>query len=174
VTLTRDPLSESFDEGARRLLDRAYARPGEWQHTRLVDPTPAELIRWRGHDPLGPDPVTGARYRTRWGRAFARALYYQHRWWSPHSQTGPWRTTKRPTVRKSGALLVEAGRYKPALGILPRGLSFRVMLLPAGAAMRDAVAGLPASQRWAGPAGHGPASSTLDDRDWGEDSPGHG
>lgn len=178
MTLTRDPLSEWFDEGARRLLERAYAQPQEWHYTRLVDPTPAELIRWRGHDPLGPDPVPGERYVTRWGRAFARAIYHQHRWWSVGTQTGGWRTTKRPAVRKSGALLVEAGRYKPAAGIgrftLARGLAFRVMLAPAGAEMRAAVAALPASQRWAGPAGHGPATAQLDDRDWGDDTPGHG
>jgi hypothetical protein len=172
--LTRDPLSELFDDGARRLLDRAYARPGEWQYTRLVDPTPGELIRWHGFAPLGPDPVDGQRYHTRWGRAFARSIYHQHRWWSVGTQTGGWRTTRRPTVRKSGALLVEAGRYKPALGVIPRGLSFRVMLAHAGAEMRAAVAQLPASQRWAGPEGHGPSTSALTDRDWGEDSPGHG
>jgi len=170
-------MSELFDAGARAILDRAYAQPREWHYTRLVDPSPAELIRWRGHDPLGPDPVPGERYVTRWGRAFSRAIYYQHRWWSASAQGGPWRATRRPVVRKSGALLVEAGRYKPAgLGsvALRRGLAFRVQLAPAGAEMRAAVAALPASQRWAGPQGHGPATSQLDDRDWGEDSPGHG
>lgn len=173
VTLTPDPLRDQFIPGARRLLDRAYASPEEWVHTRLVDPDVAELIRWRAYDPLGPDPVPGRRYRTRWGRAFARCLYDQHRWYSPYSQGGAWRAQRRPVVRKAGALLVEAGAYKPALGIIPRGLAFRVMLAQSGAAMRDAVAALPASQRWAGPEGHGPASSQLDDRDWGKDSPGH-
>lgn len=178
MTLTRDPLSELFDAGARRLLDRAYRDPLEWQYTRLVDPTPAELLTWGGYDPLGPDPVPGQRYVTRWGRAFARAVYYQHRWHSASSQGGPWRTERRATVRKSGALLVEAGRYKPTsiTGrlVLQRGLAFRVQLAHSGADMRAAVASLPASQRWAGPEGHGPATSQLGDRDWGEDSPGHG
>jgi hypothetical protein len=174
VTLTPDPLRDLFIPGARALLSRAYAHPEEWHLTRLVDPTPAELARYGQYHPLGPDPVDGRRYRTRWGRAFARCLYDQHRWWSPHTQAGAWRTSKRPAVRKSGALLVEAGKYKPAIGVIPRGLSFRVMLDHSGAAMRAAVAELPASQRWAGPAGHGAASSRLDDRDWGEESPGHG
>lgn len=168
-------MSVAFDEGAKNLLDRAYAHPREWQHTRLADPGPGDLIRWRGLDnPLGPDPVPGRRFRTRWGRAFARALYYQHRNYSPHSQTGPWRKTKRSVPRKSGALLVEAGAYKPALGVIPRGMAFRVMLTDGGQAKAAAVAELPASQRWGGPDGHGPAASDLADRDWGKDSPGHG
>jgi hypothetical protein len=173
VTLTRDPLSEAFDDGARRLLDRAYARPREWHTTRLTDPSPADLIKYRAFDPSGPDPVAGGRYRSRWGRAFARAIYYQHRNYSPHRQAGPWRKTRRTTVRRAGSLLVEAGKYKPAVGVIPRGLSFRVMLTDGGHAKAEAVDKLPASQRWAGPAGHGPAAAQLGDRDWGE-SAGHG
>jgi hypothetical protein len=172
VTLTRDPLSKLFDAGARRLLDRAYARPGEWASTRLVDPGPGELAQWGHLDPLGPDPVAGRRYRTRWGRAFARAIYHQHRWYSPHSQAGPWRAKKRTTSRRSGALLVEAGVYKPAVGVIPRGLAFRVMLAHGGRAKADAVANLPLWQRWSAGDGPGPASAQIGARDWGN-SPGH-
>ena len=179
MTLTRDPLSELFDPGARRLLDRAYAQPLEWHYTRLADPTPAELLRWGAYDPLGPDPVPGERYVTRWGRAFARAIYHQHRWHSASSQGGPWRRERRATIRKSGALLVEAGHYKPrgqfGAITLSRGLAFRIQLARSGAEMAAAVAALPASQRWAtGGQGHGAATSQLEDRDWGDDSPGHG
>src|SRR5215475_7592528 len=40
VTFNRDPVSELFDTGARRLLARAYDAPrGQWVGTVVADPT---------------------------------------------------------------------------------------------------------------------------------------
>lgn len=169
MTLTRDPVSEWFDAGARALLDRAYATPGQWVTTRLKDPGPghyrAAAAMLPPVDLGGPDPVPGRKAKTRWGRAFLRALYYQHRWWSAGG-TGRWRTTKRTTLRKSGALLVEFGQHRPALGLIPGGLVVSVQLAPGGRAKAEAVAALPRSERWNIASHPGPATSELDDRDW--------
>lgn len=166
--MTRDPLSEWFDAGARQLLSRAYAHPGEWVTTRLAGPTAEHRSRARAMLPPidldEPDPVPGAKAKTRWGRAFLRALYYQHRWWS--APGGGWRTTKRTTLRKSGALLVEFGPRQRALGVIPAGMRVAVQLAPGGAEKARAVAALPHSQRWNVASHPGPASSDLEDREW--------
>jgi hypothetical protein len=169
----RDPLSELFDAGARRLLDRAYAAPGRWVSTRIADPGPAALARAAaaGIDPLERDdpPVAGGRgidARTRWCRAFVRALYYQHRWYSGGAGRG-WRARPRTVPRHAGALRVEVGRAVPALGAIPRGRAVRVRLDAGGQAAEDAVAALPASRRRVTPDGRpGPRWSDPGLRDW--------
>src|SRR5712691_4902670 len=87
---SRDPVSELLDRGARALLARAYSvRAGTWVMTRLADPS-REHLDWAqdmGLDSLmGPDKPTTAsgahvQAHTRWGRAFMRALWYQHKWY---------------------------------------------------------------------------------------------
>jgi hypothetical protein len=159
----RDPLSVLFDGPARRLLDRAYARPGRWVMTRLADPGPRHraYAAERGIDPLGPDRPSvpggkGLNARTRWARAFVRALYYQHRWYSAGRGPG-FRVQRRTVVRAAGALQVEVGRHVPASpqfdpehperGGFPPGRAVRVRLVAGGRAKERAVARLPDSAR---------------------------
>src|SRR5262252_6339767 len=113
----RDPVSELFDAGARRLLARAYARPGQWAGTRLANPSPQHLayLSSLGINPLSRDDKSGAgklNARTRWGRGFVRALYYQHRNYSD-APGGGWRDAKRTTPRSDLSLVVEVGRALP-------------------------------------------------------------
>lgn len=160
----RDPASELFDAGARRLLSRAYANPGHWAGTRLADPGPRQesYLRAEGIDWRARDDVPGGRARTRWGRAFTRALYYQHKWWSGSGGRG-WRTQKRTVARASGGLVVEVGAVKPAVGVIPRGRAVRVKLMPGGASKERAVSKMDETRRWAD---HGPAWADPARRDW--------
>lgn len=161
---TRDPLSERFDDAARHLLDRAYSAPGQWAGTRLADPSMAH-IRYAnslGIYPLARDDVPGGLARTRWARAFVRALYYQHKWWSAGGGPG-WRASKRTTFRNAGALVVEVGRAVPARGVIPAGRAVRVKLMAGGNAKARAVAKTPASRIWAD---QGPAWADPGRRDW--------
>lgn len=150
----RDPVSERFTEGARILLERAYRNPGQWQSTRLIDPEPGIVAEFaaEGIDVLEPDPVRGQAAKTRWARGFVRALWYQHRWYSPRQTGRRWR--RRTTERTSGALLTEVGRRLPARGIFPAGRSVRVCYLRRGGQVKArAVARKPAAARWAPPQG---------------------
>ena len=162
VAYSRDPVSVLFDAGARRLLERAYARPGHWAGTVLADPGPRHRS-WaanRGIDLMAADRIGDGRARTRWARGFTRALYYQHKWYSGREG---FRGQRRRTYRTSGGLVVEVGRVKPAVGVIPRGRAVRVMLVVGGKAKKAAVAELPPAQQWAeqGPAWADPAA-----RDW--------
>lgn len=144
----RDPVSILLDGAARRLLDRAYARPGAWQPTRLADPGPrtrlilaALGVNWRG-----PDDSTaiggvsgGLDARDRWGRALVRALYYQHTWFSPSPGHTGWRDQPRTEPRHSGALRVDVGRRLPAAGVIPAGRQVRVRLDKGGELAHRAV-----------------------------------
>ena len=150
---TRDPVSELFDAGARRLLERAYARPGFWAETRLVPPT-ARQVRWAaglGIDVNGPDDVSarggrGINAHSRWARGFVRALYYQHRWYSGGGAS--WRADRRTAPRRSGALRVDVGRQAAALGVIPAGRLIRVQLDTGGMSKQRAVAQLPESEQY--------------------------
>ncbi len=94
MAYARDPVSVLFDPGARALLARAYARPGQWAGTRLSNPSAAHLAYLAG---LG---------------IFVRALNYQHKWWSD-APGGGWRSSKRTVPRGDVGLIVEVGRAMP-------------------------------------------------------------
>jgi hypothetical protein len=142
----RDPVSELLDRGARRLLERAYQAPsGTWVSTRLADPSP-EHEQWAagiGIDRLmGPDrPTTDSGKNTtaytRWGRAFVRALYYQHKHYGDRSGL---RSEKR-MVAYGAPLQVEWGRRMPALGVIPAGRAVRVRIAYGGATSLRVVKG---------------------------------
>jgi hypothetical protein len=168
-TFTRDPVSELLDGGARQLLERAYASPGKWVSTRLADPSPAHVAYFaaRGIDVLAAD-TAGRKLdaRTRWARAYVRALYYQHQW---HSELGTrgWRGQRRLTARTSGALKIDVGRHVPETGVIPAGRIVSVVLFPGGAAAVRAVEKLPDDSRIFTRAGDiGGAGTTPAARDW--------
>lgn len=152
---TRDPVSVRFDGPARRLLARAYAHPGAWQQVWLPDPD-IRARTWATAlglpDLTGPDPLPkggGLDARTRWGRGFARSLYFQHKWYSPGAKGGGWRSDRRASPRNTGGLRVEIGRHVPAspgfdparplAGGLPPRRRVRVQLAAGGKAKDAAV-----------------------------------
>lgn len=170
MTFVRDPMSVLLDSGARRLLARAYAHPGEWVGTKLADPSPrtrayaaARGINLDAADdpstPGGTSRRTDA--KTRWCRAFVRAIYYQHKWYSGGGTQG-WRGQRRTTARDSGALRFEVGRRRPG------GRAVRIKLDRGGARKLEAVQRLPDSQRIYDDTGE-PAGRHSDPRlrDWG-------
>lgn len=138
----RDPVSMLFDAPARRLLERAYRQPNTWVGTRLADPgiRARTYAVARGIDVDAPDrggTATGGRSgglnaRTRWARAFVRAVYYQHK------QSGHTRPIR-----------VEVGRHIPAspqfdprdpgAGGFPAGRAVRVWYGAGGKARERAV-----------------------------------
>ena len=167
----RDPVSELLDRGARQLLVRAYSvRAGTWVNTRLADPSP-EHVAWarrKGLDDLmGPDrPSTASgmhvQAHTRWGRAFMRALWYQHKWYGDKQLKG-FRPERR-MVPYSLPLQVEWGRRMPAVGVIPAGRAVRIRIATGGQAKQRVVRAKPDSARifaddgrpagrWADPAG---------------------
>ena len=151
---TRDPASELLDNGARQLLVRAYSvRAGVWVMTRLADPSPRH-VAWglaRGLDPLmGPDRAVTASGQqldahTRWGRAFMRALWFQHRWYGDKPRKG-FRPERR-MVPYSLPLQVEWGRRMPALGAIPAGRAVRIRIATGGATKLRVVRSKPDSAR---------------------------
>lgn len=169
----RDPFSELLDTGARRLLERAYASPGAWVSTRLGDPglRVRTLAMQMGVDLDGPDnPSTrrrsgGTNARSRWGRAFVRSLYYQHKWYSRPGPQQSW--IRRPSHRETGALRVEVGRHLGPTGVIPAGRVVRVQLARGGAAKEAAVARLEDRDRIYRPSGS-PGGRWSDPglRDW--------
>jgi hypothetical protein len=163
----RDPVSELFDDGARRLLARAYANPGHWAGTRLANPSArhVDFARAHGIDPAARDSVPGGEARTRWGRAFVRSLYYNHKWWS--ASGGGWRGERRAVPRQTGGLVVEVGRALPGgtqagTRLLP-GRAVRVKLVTGGKAKEKAVARMDDQRRWAD---QGPRWADPGGRDW--------
>ena len=171
----RDPLSVLLDTGARRLLERAYAQPGTWVGTRLADPgmRARTFAAARGINPDGPDhpSARGGRSartdaKTRWARAFVRAVYYQHRWYSGGGQQ-PWRRDRRTSPRSTGGLRFEVGRHVPAAGVFPAGRAVRIRLERGGQAKERAVRRLPDSQRiYTDSGAEGARWSDPDLRDW--------
>ena len=144
----RDPVSLLLDRGARELLARVYAAPrGQWVMTRLADPTGRHRAWARAHgwDLDGPDNAATLSGRhinahTRWGRAFMRALWYQHRQYGPAAGRGArgLRDTRRMTPY-GGALQVEWGRRMPSLGVIPPGRAVRVRAAYGGKTARRVV-----------------------------------
>ena len=148
MALTRDPVALLLDRGARDLLARAYAAPrGQWTMTRLADPTPRHAA-WAaaayGIAVNGPDNASTLSGRhvnchTRWGRAFMRALYWQHRWHGPAAGGRPGLRGVRRMVPNTAALQVEWGRRMPALGVIPAGRAVRIRVAYGGATARRVV-----------------------------------
>lgn len=159
----RDPVSELFDDAARALLTRAYARPGQWASTRLADPSSQhrEWMAGQGIDWAERDKQPGGAAKTRWARGYVRALYYQHKWYSQLGRSGRWRSSRRTTPREAGALVVEVGNVVVARGVIPRGRMVQVKLMPGGAAKASAVSR--ETETWAD---QGPRWSDARDRDW--------
>ena len=142
----RDPVSELLDGGARQLLERAFAARGSWVSTRLADPSPAHRAWAAGMNINldGPDnaPTRSGRrkdMRSRWGRAYARALHYQLKW---YGSPGRMRATRR-MVPYDRPLEIEFGKRMPARGVIPAGRMVQVRLPRRGRAARAAVASLP-------------------------------
>lgn len=167
MALQRDPVSVLFDDGARRLLARAYANPGTWQSTRLANPGPRQLgylsslgIDWQARDTAGSGEA-----RTRWARAFIRAVYYQHKWYSPARGSSDW--SRRRTFRTAGGLSFEVGRALPgghqAGTVLVPGRQISIKLQRGGQAKERAVASIPGDRIWAD---RGPAWADPAKRDW--------
>lgn len=164
MTTTADPVSETLDRAARQLLDRVYAARGGWAVTRLASPTPEQAGYWlfQGVPVWGPDPVhrqnpDGLDARSRWMRAYIRALWRQHQFWSGDPDTGGWRAQRRTTRRPDG-IQIRVGRLMPVRGIIPAGREIRVRMsdIPKGSPV-------PAGRQWAS---GGPAASDATVRDW--------
>lgn len=175
ASVSRDPLSEWFDGAARGILERAYARPGVWIGTRIADPAPRHLERLAGLgiNPSGPDPVNrlpgkGVNARDRWTRAFIRAVYYQHRWYSGRPGGG-FRRERRAVARSASSIEVQVGRRLVRQGeLIPAGRAVRVRRRRGGDQAMNAVRRLPDSRRIYDDQG-GPASRWADPaitRDW--------
>jgi hypothetical protein len=154
----RDPVSVLFDSGARRLLARAYADPGNWAATRLAEPEARHVAHFAGMgiNVLGPDnaaTVSGRHYdaRSRWARAMIRSLHYVNR-----DELEGW------------PLQVRVGRRLRRLGIIPAGREIEARVFPSrGRGARRAVAALRPSERIFDPAGNpGPRQADPDGRDW--------
>jgi hypothetical protein len=170
----RDPASELLDSGARVLLERAYrAGAGKWVMTRLADPSPRHQA-WAfalGLDLLmGPDVPTTAsgahvQAHTRWGRAFMRALYYQHKWYGDKAAKAL--RQERRTVPYSVPLQVEWGRRMPAVGVIPSGRAVRIRIAAGGRTKERVVRAKPDSARIFDDSG-APAGRWADParRDW--------
>lgn len=128
-------------------------RSGTWVMTRLADPS-QEHLDWAqdiGLDNLlGPDRPTTAngqhvQAHTRWGRAFMRALWFQHKWYGDKA-IGGFRSERR-MVPYGIPLQVEWGRRMPALGAIPAGRAVRVRIAVGGATALRAVRAKPDSAR---------------------------
>jgi hypothetical protein len=168
MRFARDPVSELFDGAARRLLARAYARPGVWVAGRIPDPTGAHrsYLSGRGIDPAARDTAgVTLDARTRWARGFVRALQYQHRWFSGSPDGGGWRDRKRARPRQDMGLSVQVGRAlaggRQAGTLLRPGRAVRIQVRPG--AKRWVRAHLDGDERWDVSES---ARSDPADRDW--------
>lgn len=167
----RDPVSELLDGGARTLLERAFDVPvGAWVRTRLADPSAAHRA-WAsgfGIDVDGPDnaPTRSGRrqdMRSRWGRAFARSLHYQLKWYGSDRRM---RRTQR-MVAYDRPMEIRFGRRMPARGIIPAGREVEIRLLRRGRAARSAVQAQPPGARIYDDDGNpGGRHSVAELRDW--------
>ena len=137
-----------------------------------------------GIDVTGPDNPSvagrgkgGLNARSRWGRGFVRALYYQHKW---HSIPGKsqFRQAQRVSPRASSALRIEVGRHIPASpqfdprhperGGFPAGRAVRVKLDRGGQAKLKAVQRLSDRDRiWTDEGNPAGRFSDPSLRDWG-------
>lgn len=160
MTLQRDPVSVLFDRGARSLLDRAYARPGQYVGTRITGPSPGQVAYFaaQGINVLGRDELG----RDRWAAGFVRALYHQHKW----HRTGRGWGARRMVPNDARAIQYELGRQLRALGIIPAGRAVRIISRPGGAAADRAAQKLPADERIFAGGAQGPRATDSTMRDW--------
>lgn len=166
--LERDPVSVLFDAAARRLLERAYRSPDKCAATRLADPTSAQRAAVASTYQVDVDAADDAgkgQARTRWGRAFMRSVYYQHRWYYTR---GVKLATTRRTELSTRPLKISIGRHMPVKGVIPAGRLVVIEVLPGGQAKDRALAAKPASDRYITPDGEpGPAwNEGPESRDW--------
>lgn len=172
----RDPVSVLLDRGAREMLARVYGeRRGTWVMTRLADPTDRHRA-WalgRGWDLDGPDnaaTLSGKHINahTRWGRAFMRALWYQHRHFGPEAGRGARGIRAERRMQPTGsALQVEWGRRLPGSAVLPRGRAVRIRIAYGGKTARRVVEGKQNVDRiWVGDREQGGRFSVASERDW--------
>jgi hypothetical protein len=168
MSLQRDPVSVQFDAAAARLLRRAHANRGQWTGTYVKNPT-REWMLWagvRGINLLGPDNAPGGMARTRWCRAFIRAVYYNHKW-HYYAGKGLDLADRRVAPYGGNALQYQVGtvRIDPTGRVIGRAVRIRV--LAGGQAAQRAADKLPDSKRIYDDSGQ-PAGrhSDLTDRDW--------
>lgn len=141
MSFERDPVSVLWDLPAAVLLERARKARGEWQGTRIADPSPRQRamlarlgINVDGRD--NPSAIGGragaASAKTRWARGFVRALHYQN----DRRNGGP-----------GLAIEVEIGRHKEAGVKVPAGRAVRVRIRRGGSVAQRIVRQMPDSQR---------------------------
>lgn len=138
-----DPLSVWWEAAAARALAVAYGHPGRYYGTIIADPSPrqrqaAEYLITSRID--GPDTHTGRKARTRWCRAFVRAV-------------------ERVNKRQGGRPIEWDVGVKVA-----GGRAFRLRTVPAGR-LRKPLA-KPDRQRWSTEDGPGGRYASNDLRDW--------
>ena len=158
----RDPVSVLFDRGARILLERAYARPGQWVGTRIAFPSPRHVAHFAtlGINVLGTDHLG----RDRWVAGFIRSVYWLNKW---HFTKSGYRAERRTTYNEGRAVQYELGRRMPVLGIIPAGRAVRIRTRPGGQAARNAARKMPDSKRiYTDDKQPGERFSDPNDRDW--------
>ena len=165
----RDPVSELFDNGARRLLERLYEAPrGTAVSTIVGDASLKHRARLliQGVYPDAPDPAKAAvgTRLGRWEAGFERALYYNHKWFFTGGRLS---SARRMTAAHTGALVVDWGNRRPARGVIPAGRLVTVRLRPGGLAAVNAVRKLGDEERIYDDAGN-PAGKHAEPgaRDW--------
>lgn len=128
-----DPVSELWERAADAILRRVYEqRTGRWYATRIRNPRPEHVtyfLRMWDIDVTGPDnagTISGKRnnYRTRWNRAFVRAIY---------------RRNLPKNGGKGSALQIQVGSPKVAAPGLPAGWAVRIRKRPKGTVPRREV-----------------------------------
>lgn len=140
----RDPASVLWDTAARALLARARAARGGWQGTRIADPSPRQraALASLGINVDGRDKPSalagrarggqGLDAKTRWARAFARAVWYAN----DRRNGGP-----------GLSLELEVGRHKVAGKTVPAGRAVRLRVKRGGTVARRIVQNMPESKR---------------------------
>jgi hypothetical protein len=163
----RDPVSESFDEPAARLLNRAYRSPGAWAGTYVRNPGPAWIVWGARHrvNLLGADSAPGGQARTRWARGFVRSCYWlhKHHYWPGRGLV----LTEQRASTWPGPLEYRVGRVKIDTQGLVVGRLVQVRILPGGPEARREVDRLPDSRRiYTGDGAPGGRFADPADRDW--------
>ena len=160
----RDPVSVLWDGPARALLRRAIDAKGEWQGTRIADPSERQraMIRALGINVNARDNPSaqggrargghGINAKTRWARGFVRAVFYHN---------------DRRHGGRGRSLELEVGRYLPAGAPVPAGYAVRLRTVRGGSVARRAAQRLPEEARIYTDAG-GPGMRWSDPglRDW--------